>query len=398
MKAGITMTDKELFEQFIEFKNSQDTTKKTKRTQKYTKRKDGRYSTSISVGVDVKTGKPITIKIYAKTISELEEKKSLIKSDYSKGNNIITKKIIFNNYASNWLKSRKPFVAHATYVMYDQILRLYVDEINYLEMKSITRYDIQNIINNQIDKPRTCKKIKVTLNQIFESAYLENIVNRNPTKKIELPKYAPTNKRALTYEEDILSDITNFTDREKAYVLLLKWFGLRKEEALALTIDDFDFKSRSLSVNKAVEFIHNKPIIKDVKSKSSNRLIPIVDKCYDFLKYYVGNLKQQFLFTSLTNNRLISESSFQRMFQQIILKMNNNANKLGYHEIVGLSSHTFRHNYASMLYENNIPLKETQYLLGHASINVTMDIYTHLDEKSMKMNKLLSSFSSKKIQ
>ena len=64
-----------------------------------------------TVGRDYNTGDPIIIKVYGTTIEELENKKAMVKSDYLKGNNIITRKVIFHDYAQRWLESKKLYIA-----------------------------------------------------------------------------------------------------------------------------------------------------------------------------------------------------------------------------------------------------------------------------------------------
>ena len=74
--------------------------------------------------------------------------------------------------------------------------------------------------------------------------------------------------------------------------------------------------------------------------------------------------------------------------------MNRKAVELNYQPIEGLTSHIFRHNFASMLYQIGVSPKEAQYLLGHSSINVTMDIYTHIDIKKLQVTELLRPLCS----
>lgn len=360
---------------------------------RYKKRKDGRYATNVTVGRDYNTGNPIIVKVYGTTIEELENNKAIVKSDYLKGNNIITKKVIFHDYASRWLALKKPYIANKTYDMYASILKLHVGFIDDRDMKTIIKFDIQNLINQTIDKPRTCKKIQVTLNQIFESALQDNVVNRNPCKGITLPKYKPKEKRHLTPLEDYLSDITEFTDREKAFILLLKWCGFRKEEALALRKDDFSIKKRIVTVNHAVEFIHNQPYLKSPKSDAGYRDLPLLDQCFSFISYYLSTLNTPYLFSSLRSGELISEQSYKKMWESIIKKMNMKVKELGYNEEINtLTPHIFRHNYACMLEKADIPLKERQYLMGHSSIVITMDTYTHTKLEDMRAPLLLDNY------
>lgn len=396
------MDDKDmaLFQEFLEFKKFKEAQeplekpKKAKKKSKYTLRSDGYYSTQISVGFDEVTGKRIRKTLYAKTAAELDDKVAQVKVDLLNGKKIHSQKIIFKQYANKWLNQRKPFLEYKTYSMYERVLRLYCKNIDHIELKNISKSDIQDIINENMDKPRTCQQIRLTIRQVFDYALDDDLVYKNPVHNLEMPKYAKPVKRPLTKEEDILSDVTEFGDREKAYILLLKWNGLRKEEALALTKNDFNFKSNTISINKAVIFISNKPVIKEVKTDAGERILPILEPVRAFFRYYTSNLPSDWLFTSVHSEELLTEQSFRCMWKTIIRKMNRKAVELNYQPIEGLTSHIFRHNFASMLYHIGVSPKESQYLLGHSSINVTMDIYTHIDIKKLQVTELLRPLCS----
>lgn len=68
------------------------------------------------------------------------------------------------------------------------------------------------------------------------------------------------------------------------------------------------------------------------------------------------------------------------MLYQINKKMAETARKDGKTLSRDLTSHVFRHNYASVLLDAGIPLKEVQYLLGHATASTTLNIYAHVDK------------------
>ncbi|MFV0396244.1 MAG: tyrosine-type recombinase/integrase [Coprobacillaceae bacterium] len=231
------------------------------------------------------------------------------------------------------------------------------------------------------------------MNQIFESAILDDIVFRNPTKGIQLPKYQCAEKKPLSEVEDHLSDVTGFSEREYAYILLIKWCGLRREEALALTIHDFNWQKETVSISKAISFNKSTTDIKDTKTPAAIREIPLINNISHFLKYYTSNLQSIYLFTT-NDNRLITDQSFRRMWQSIIRKMNAKAIELGYEEVKGLTSHRFRHNYATILRDIGVDVKEAQYLLGHSSYVVTMNIYTQVDRNKLTVKDKLSNYIS----
>ena len=91
----------------------------------------------------------------------------------------------------------------------------------------------------------------------------------------------------------------------------------------------------------------------------------------------------------------MSKSSFRRFWDGIMDKLNTAAGGRNYisrnkgeNKVIAISQditpHTFRHTYATMLYYAGVDIKTAQYLLGHSSIKVTMDIYTHIDKSQVK--------------
>lgn len=358
---------------------------------KYKKRKDGRYCTHVELG-KTEDGKRNRVTLYANTITELDLLKADALLNANKGTLSKQKNLLFKDYKDIWYAGKKVALEHATILMYDNALN-HCEPLYNLPIFSITKSDIQEIFNSTTDKPRTCQKIKITLNQIFESAIDDEIIYKNPCKNLTLPKYTKKDKRVLTANEDKLSDLADFSPREACYVRLIKYYGLRKEEALALTKEDFNFKINTISINKAIVFISNQPVIKDTKSKAGNRNLRMLSKDIEFFRNYLNSLDTIYLFTSIQSGKLLSSISYRRMFEAITNKMNNKADELNekhteehpedkqlpYTHVEGLTAHIFRHNYCTTLYHAGIKIKEAAYLMGHSSTKVTMEIYTHLD-------------------
>lgn len=353
---------------------------------KYKKRADGRYRSSVTIN-----GK--TVYVYGKTISEVDQKKIELLAENKLGKNIFSKEVMFGKYAEKWLEHKKPHVENKTYKGYADILRLYTDDIDYIPIQDITKSALQSMINKYFDKPRTCRMIKVTLNQIFESACDDGLIYRNPIKNIALPKYEPNKKRPLTETENLLTGVTEFTDREMAFVLIMKWCGLRPEECLALTKYNFDLNNNSLEIRFALEFIHNQPHIKETKTENSKRSVPLIGPLKTFIPFYLSNLTQDYLFTSVTTGELITESSYKKMWKSIKNKMNKKALELHLENNAdNLTPYIFRHNYATLLNSLNVSDREIQYLMGHTSIQTANKWYIHLDPNELNAIDLLENY------
>ena len=80
------------------------------------------------------------------------------------------------------------------------------------------------------------------------------------------------------------------------------------------------------------------------------------------------------------------------MWESITNKLEDAGKK--YDRIVGrdLSAHIFRHNYACMLMYASVDMKERQYLLGHKTIAMTMNVYTHIEKSKVNAPNLLNKY------
>ncbi len=230
----------------------------------------------------------------------------------------------------------------------------------------------------------------MVLNQIFKSAISERIIQFNPMDNVTIPKYKAKEKRPLTPDEDYLSEVADFSDMENAFIKLIKYFGLRREEALALTKNDFDFEKDLLHINKACAFAKGEPILKDTKNTES-RFVPIPQNVKSFFIYYLSTIKFDMLFTR-KDGSLLKSGTYQNMWKTIKRKMNKAGEPLGKKINDDLSAHIFRHNYACILMYAGIDMKERQYLLGHKDIKMTMNIYTHIEETKLESPQRLSDY------
>lgn len=357
---------------------------------KYKHRTDGRYEAKINVGFNLKTGRPIRVTIYGKTIKELEKNRAETLVNYRKGMDLAKRTMTFDEYKTIWINT-KTECEPKTIEMYNRIIKL-CTILDKMAMVDITRAQIQSIIDANADHARTCQQIKNVLNQIFKLAIIDRLIYFNPVEGVVLPKYKVEPKRALTDYENILSEVACFSDRERAYVYLIKYLGLRREEALALCQTDFDLINRTVTINKAITWVNNRPILKDTKTEAGKRTLALSDTLYNFIVYYISNLQASYLFTNIKDKCLITLTSFKRMWESIIKKMNSKAAELGFPECKGLTSHIFRHNFTTILAHAGVSLDERKYLLGHSSINVTIDVYTHIESASNTEQKKINDY------
>ena len=164
-------------------------------------------------------------------------------------------------------------------------------------------------------------------------------------------------------------------------IKLTATYGLRRSEVLGLLWKAFDYEKNTLSIFHTVYEEKDKKgritvIGNDIaKSKSSFRTLPLNEPIKILLldyrfKKYGGNLPSQdsYLFTGC-NGQIMKPSQLTASFSALLKKQG----------LRHIRFHDLRHASAGVLIANRVPLIEVQQWLGHSTIRITADLYSHLD-------------------
>ena len=238
--------------------------------------------------------------------------------------------------------------------------RAYESDINLYILPALGKYKLKDLTGevlqaffNGIEKGNTRKKIYVLLSACLEKAVILRRIEFNPCKVVELPKYKAKKRRPFTYEEQnmILRDLPS----EVAQVFFFMCVtGLRAGEFLALRKTDFYFEEHFFKVDAAIAA----GVKGDPKTEASNRIVYYTDELFDYFDLNIlGKYK--------TYEGL--RSAFSRMLSK--------------YGIRGISLHCTRHTFATICHSLGMNDKTLQTLLGHSTLAMTQDIYTHLLRK-----------------
>ena len=358
---------------------------------KYKKNSRGYYEAKIWDGTYTDTGakhrKSITSKLSS---ADLERKVNAFKRRLEDEETAETS-ITLGEYAEKWLSIYSVSKEKNTQRMYRTTMK-YLWPIQYVRLSALRHSHLQQVINLNLDKPKTCKNIKLTYTQIIKSAvrehYLPHSALEELTSDISMPKYVKPQKKPLSDLEKKAMFEANLDDRKRAFITLLYYTGIRRGEALALTSDDFNWETNSVSISKVVIFDGNNPEIKPYpKSDNGTRSVPLPEPSVAVLKEYTTNCKG-YLFKG-QNKPLMTESAYKRMWQSIINSMNvacgyNPQAKKDRMEkpITDLTAHRFRHNYCTELCYQipRISTKMIAKLMGDTE-KVVLDVYSHILEE-----------------
>ena len=282
------------------------------------------------------------------------------------------------------------------------------ESIKSADVDRFIKYESENLNPNN-GKPFS-KKIMIDHinigNNIFEFALDNEMINcRNPfhRKRKRIPKNAPVGHRTPITDDQKELILRVYHQAQIAAIIML-YCGLRRGELIALEWSDIDLIGKQIAVTKSAERINSNAFTVTAHTKNGkDRYVPIPDNIIPFLKLERFNSNGRTLVCSQKCGKLHTESSWKWMWNSYQAKLNyqhysDTMRKLGrtpkgYTSPTGIpqllnrfTAHQLRHTYCTMLYHAGVDLKTASLLMGHSDIKITLEIYTHLDEKFKKLN------------
>jgi len=352
---------------------------------KYSQGKDGYYAARVWDGSRDENGRKHYVMLRTrKSSKELEKMVSEYNARVAAGQFVKSSDALFLDYCREWLRTYKAVRERNTQAMYENVIRKHFAPLDGVRVSDLRKTHLQMLINSALDKPRTCQLIKLTFKQIVNAAVDDHLLPESSVRSIcsvALPKYLPTEKRALTDLEKRAISAADFTPMQKAFVLIIYGCGLRRGEALALTQADILLARSELRVCRSLEFISNAPAIKGTKSANGIRTVPMPAFLTDYLREYLPTLEGEYLFHTRYGS-MITATGYRRMWEAILKAMNTAAGGTDQIRVIsGLTAHVFRHNYCTQLcYNRTLSTKKIAQLLGDTE-KMVIDVYSHLLEE-----------------
>ena len=190
----------------------------------------------------------------------------------------------------------------------------------------------------------------------MDSAFEDRLLPSIPPTKTERKALSPTQLKAIIKE--IAEKLTDET--ELRLISLMPFTGMRRGEILGLRWEDIDFEQKLITVNRAVSYTTNQPIVSTPKTSNGYRIVPLDPQLEEFLKphreagYVIGGDRPP---TQMVLRRIL-----RHVNQQI--------------DLFGATPHVFRHSYISALAEAGVDFRTIQRISGHSQMQTTMG-YVH---------------------
>ena len=348
-------------------------------------RKDGRYEGRYANGYRA-DGKVKYHSVYGKSYTEVKEKLLKIRAKITvpKAECRLTVKELF----AEWLSVKQTQVKISTYSNYVfKVKKHLIPAFGNLKMSALTSERIYKFIHEKQQEGLSDKYISdiivVLKNMAKYTAKRHNFTNF--ISDIELPKikkYEPEiyNKEEQKRLESILLKNMNTI---KMAVFLTLYTGIRIGELCGLKWSDIDFNAKTLRIERTVQRVKNddilrktKYIISEPKSRTSKRIIPLPDFLINILKIFKPSNENVFILTS--NDKIPDVRTMEYRFKAILRK--NNLREVNFHSL--------RHLFATNCIEIGFDVKTLSEILGHSSVEITLNRYVHssFERKKQCMN------------
>jgi len=293
------------------------------------------------------------------------------------------------DYLDYWLQYLAPNkVRKTTLIGYEATVRNHIKPvIGDKTLLGLSPADVQAMINRHMKNggsARLAQIIRNVLSAALHAAVNRQILHRNVARLVDVPQDVHK-ERGFWSPEECGKFLDSIKDHRFYPIFEIYFtFGMRRGEALGLRWCDVDFEEKVIHVRQQVVQMGKHIFIAEPKTENSKRKLPLLPHIGELL------LKQRRKEPKAWPEALIFHSSTGTPYQpnNVFRYFKKKIRELGLPEI---SIHDIRHTVATMMKDNDVPVKDAQMTLGHASPTTTMQHYQHssLDKK----NKALSAIS-----
>lgn len=332
------------------------------------------------------------------TKAEAEREYSKVVCNIQDGNKVTeNKKITFEEAANLYLELHvEVHCRKNTVTGYKGYLRNHIlPFLGQMKLIDINPMVIQKFIQIKLKtelSKETINKLIILIGSIFQKMVDDEIINKNPVKKIK--KLKPDHKeelKILSVEEiKILLDTTklHYNDFYPLLVTAL-YTGMRQGELLALTWEKINWITHKLSVDKS----YSHGYLDIPKTRNSIRKVDMSKELAKVLKKWQIQCppgKDNLVFPNSSGEYQDANNLIKRRFLPVLRRAG----------LARIRFHDLRHTYASLLLAKNIPAKYIQNQLGHSSIQITMDRYAHImpEIREQSVNILDNLFEKEEIK
>jgi integrase len=288
-------------------------------------------------------------------------------------------------YLENWLEQvYKPYVKPNSYKQYKYIVNKYlIPSLGQVTIQKLTAAKVQAFYSQKLEEglsPRSVILIHAVLHRALENAVKWGLVPRNVTKLVSLPHVERYDAQILTTDQAVKLLEVARGSRIEAMILIALTTGMRRGELLALHWDDVDFEKGMVYVRRTTSWITGYGYKEsEPKTKAGRRKIVLAKVALEALKEHRVHQSEARSKASdkWCENGIIFCSVYGGFFNpakvlEIFKQLLKDAG------LPHMRFHDLRHSAATILLVAGVHPKVVQERLGHSTIAMTMDVYSHV--------------------
>jgi integrase len=309
-------------------------------------------------------------------------------------------KTTFGHYAADWIESQTSNVS--TRENNERNLRLHAyPYFGARELGSLEPGDVRRWMRALQDKRlalSTQRLVWSIVSAVFNSAVDDGKIKKNPCRADSLRKPRPEPRRVIPWPKEQLAAVRHaLPKRCQAMVDVAAGCGLRQGEVFGLGVDDVDFVSGLLKVNRQVKIIQNRFALAPPKG-GKTRVVPLAESVASALAEHMRAfppLQVTLPWVSLDGGLVTARLVFSTRYRRIVNRKDFNDRvwrpALATAGVIAPPDegwrcepsrengiHALRHLYASTLLDAGETIKAVSEYLGHSDPGFTLRTYTHL--------------------
>jgi len=363
------------------------------------KRQDGSWIGQVSTGYDPSTGKLKRKSFYGKTRKEVVDKMAQPMQDVRNGTYVEPSITTLGEWMNTWLTAyKKGQLRPGTYENYEVLVNTHINPgLGKIPLAKLQAHTLQNFYNEKLESgrkdgkgglsTRTVRYFHAIIREALEQAVKEGILPRNVADATSPPVIKNKQMQILT-ESELLTFLESVKE-DRLYVayVMVATTGLRRGELLGLCWDCVALDKGFITVKRELLALNKGLLMQEsTKTKSGKRNVTLTDDAIRELKIYKKRQLEEKLFLgeAYQDNGLVfckedgtalNPKDFTKHFQRLLIKAG----------VPKVRFHDMRHLHATLLLQRSVPAKLVQERLGHSSITMTLDLYSHVTPEMAKI-------------
>lgn len=331
--------------------------------------------------------------LYSKDLKELRKQEDTLKKSLMLYGDFIRTDITLSEVVARYFEIHKSSLRSDTRLYHEFLINKFKDDDFWNQpANNISVTDAKLWVKSIDWSYQTINTFLSILRPAFESACEDGLVTKNPFS-FSLSKIMKNNgKKREPITQQQYEDLINFMKYDSYFrhqvdiVIILYETGLRVSELCGLTVNDLDFENNQINIDH--QLLHNKVEkyhIRSPKTKAGIRKVPMSPKAkQSFLK--VLRTRPIFLnpepIDGYSNFIFLTGQGHPKLgsgIESMLRRVVKSYNEVHDNQLPNITPHMFRHTFCTRLISSGMDIKSVQYLMGHSTIKMTLEVYAHVN-------------------